>query len=403
MNIKKIIDIIILFPIIWLFSGFMLVHGGDKIIVPIVIISIVSCLGYYKLAHVKVNYNHPYIVLIALSSVFFLILYKTIGFGSGELRSYIAVMVYLLIIPKDILTTKNLEWLLFTAALLSLSMLSYNRYELEILRGVNTFNPIPYSTTLSVYALSALYLSLFKRSSLSIITYIALLIGIFITETRGVILSLGISSTIMCLLAAKMNKKLNIRHVFVALIVISIVLISSLGVIKDRIDTTIVEVQQLSDGDIDITSSIGLRFQFWKAATKLYTISPIYGLGDSHAHELQLLHQAGLVSDLVAQYSPTHYHNQYIDKLVKNGVLGLMLLLLIQLAPCVISFRRRSNNRILIYMLTVLAILTGLTDTPMSQPFSLIPILLITYLLLNINESNLDDGIETKSHSPKIY
>ncbi|MCC5519724.1 hypothetical protein BCT19_09000 [Vibrio splendidus] len=398
MNKKNAINIITLLPVIWLFSGFMLIHGGDKIIVPVILISIIFCLFCYKLSNIKENYKNPYIILLALSSLVFLVLYETIGFGSGELRSYIAVTLYLLVIPKDVLTVKKLEWLLFIAACSSCAMLTYNRYELDILRGVNTFNAIPYSITLSVYAVAALYLSLFKKSKVSIITYILLFIGIFITETRGAIFSLVITSAIMCALAAKINKRLHIRHALVALLAISVVLVSSFEVIKDRVDMTVVELQRLSEGDIDMTSSIALRFQFWQAATKLYTKSPIYGLGDSHTHELQVLHQSGLVSDLVAEYSPAHYHNQYIDKSVKSGVLGLILLLAVQLIPCVISYKRRAKDRLLIYMLTILITLAGLTDTPMSQPFSLLPILLLIYLLLNCNKESVNDDTEMKPH-----
>lgn len=396
MNKNNVINIIILLPVIWLFSGFMLIHGGDKIIIPVILTSIIFSLFFHKLSNIKENYKNPYIILLALSSLVFSVLYETIGFGSGELRSYIAVALYLLVIPKDILTIKKIEWLLFIAACSSCAMLTYNRYDLDIVRGVNTFNAIPYSITLSVYAVAALYLSLFKKSKLSIITYILLFIGIFITETRGAIFSLIITSTTMCVLAAKINKRLHIRHALVALLVTSVVLASSFEVIKDRVDKTIVELQRLSEGDIDMNSSIALRFQFWQAATKLYTKSPVYGLGDSHAHELQLLHKSGLVSDLVAEYSPAHYHNQYLDKLVKSGVLGLILLLAVQLVPCVISYKKRGKDRLLIYMITLLITLACLTDTPMSQPFTLLPILLLTYLLLNCNEQSVNYDTEMK-------
>ncbi|WP_133151039.1 O-antigen ligase family protein, partial [Vibrio lentus] len=223
----------------------------------------------------------------------------------------------------------------------------------------------------------------------------------FITETRGAIFPLIITSSFLFFIFFINKKNINLKHLIVSIISISVIFIASSEVIKNRAEVTFVEIQRLSDGDMD--SSIGLRFQFWKAAQQLYTLSPIYGLGDSHADELKALNQRGKVSNAVARYSPTHYHNQYIDKLVKTGILGFTLLVMIQLIPCIISFRKKPKARILIYTLTMLITLACLTDTPMSQPFSLIPILLITYLLLNINESNLDDDIETKSHSPKIY
>lgn len=186
------------------------------------------------------------------------------------------------------------------------------------------------------------------------------------------------------------------KHLIISIVSLSVIFIASFEVIKNRAEVTLVEIQRLSDGDMD--SSIGLRFQFWKAAQKLYTISPIYGLGDSHADELKALNQAGKVSEAVARYSPTHYHNQYIDKLVKTGILGFSLLLVIQVIPCIISFSRKAKARVLIYTLTMLVALACLTDTPMSQPFSLLPILLLIYLFLSCHEESVTDDTEMKPH-----
>ncbi|MEZ8516033.1 O-antigen ligase family protein [Vibrio cyclitrophicus] len=397
-KLKKTIDYIILFPITWLFSGFLIVPGADKSIVIIIFTSIIVAIGYYKLDNIKRNYKDPYILSLFIISIFNVLFYETIGFGSGELRSYLAVMLYLLVLPKDILYFKNLKWLLFLAASLSFLILTYNRYGLDIERGIRTVNPIPYSITLALYATSALYLCIFKKSKISMVSYILLVMGIFITETRGAILPLIITSSFLVFLFFIKSKKIKIKHIIVSIISLSIIFIASLEVIKNRTEATLVEIQRLSDGDMD--SSIGLRLQFWQAAQQLYALSPICGLGDSHIDELQALHQQGKVSDAVAKYSPTHYHNQYIDKLVKTGVLGFMLLITIQLIPCIISFRKKSKARILTYTLTMLITLACLTDTPMSQPFSLLPILVLFYLFSKIRDRDSKNDIEMQFPLP---
>lgn len=396
LNLKKITDIIILLPIIWLFSGFLIVPGADKSIVIIFLISIVVSVGYYKLDNIKKNYKNPYILSLFVISIFNVLFYETIGFSSGELRSYLAAMLYLLVLPKDILNFKNLKWLLLFAAFLSFLMLTYNRYGLDIERGIRTVNPIPYSITLTLYAISALYLCLFKKCKISIVSYTLLFMGIFITETRGAIFPLIITSSLLVFLYLINNKSIKLKHLFVTIISLSVIFMASFEVIKNRTEVTLVEIQRLSDGDMN--SSIGLRFQFWKAAQQLYALSPIYGLGDSHADELKTLNRKGKVSDAVARYSPTHYHNQYIDKLVKTGILGCILLLAIQVIPCIISFRKKTKTRVLVYTLTMLIALACLTDTPMSQPFSLLPILLLTYFLLNCNEESVNYDTEMKPH-----
>ncbi|WP_086971839.1 O-antigen ligase family protein [Vibrio coralliirubri] len=391
LNLKKIIDCIISLPIIWLFSGFLIVPGADKSIVIIILISIIVSVGYYKLDNIKKNHKDPYILSLFVISIFNVLFYETIGFGSGELRSYLAVMLYFLVLPKNTLTFKNIKYFLFLSAIISLSILIYNRYELGIDRGIYIVNPIPFSITLSLYAVTALYLCIYKKCNLSILSYVLLVSGILITQTRGAILPLIITSFFLISLFLMQKRIVRVKYVAIVIALLSIVFTASFDVIKNTTNATLTEIQRLSDGDMD--SSIGLRLQFWKAAQQLYTLSPIYGLGDSHADELKALNQEGKVSDTVAIYSPTHYHNQYIDKLVKNGIVGFILLIIVQLLPCIISYRKKSEARFLIYFLTLLISLACLTDTPMSQPFSLIPFLFLSFISLEFSHKNSKNDI----------
>ncbi|MEZ8791585.1 O-antigen ligase family protein [Vibrio splendidus] len=395
---KNIIETIILLPIIWIFSGFLIVHGGDKSIVALIIISILTSIIYHKKEILKKDHSSPYINALLTTVLIGSIYYTTIGFGSGEIRSYIAISLYLLVLPRQLINANLLKWLVFIGACISITLLAYNRYELNIVRGVNSFNPIPYSIALSVYAITALYLSLFQKSRLSIISFTLLLMGIFITETRGAIFPIISVSIAMCCLALFRTQKVKTKHLFLAIVPISLAIFSSLNVLSDRIEDTRVEIERITSGDMN--SSIGLRLQFWAAAKQLYIKSPIYGLGDSHKEKLQELYREGKVSKSIAKYSPTHYHNQYIDKLVKNGAIGFLLLLAIQLIPCVIASKKKLPSRHLTYSLTTLVVLAGLTDTPMSQPFALIPILIITYLSLNLDSLSSTDRIEMKPGMP---
>lgn len=395
---KSIVETIILFPIIWIFSGFLIFHGGDKSIVALIIVSMLTNIIYQNKEILKKDHSSPYINILFIAVLIGSVYYTTIGFGSGEIRSYIAISLYLFVLPRKLVNANLLKWLVFIGACISITFIIYNRYELNIVRGVYPFNPIPYSIALSIYAITALYFSLFNKSKLSIISFTLLMIGIFITETRGAILPVISVSIAMCCLALFRIQKIRTKHLFLAIIPISLAIFSSLNVLSDRIEDTRIEIERITSGDMN--SSIGLRLQFWAAAKQLYIESPIYGLGDSHKEKLQELYKEGEVSEIIARYSPTHYHNQYIDKLVKNGAIGFLLLLAIQLTPCVIASKKKLPSRHLTYSLTTLVVLAGLTDTPMSQPFALIPILIITYLSLNLDSLSLTDGIEMKPDMP---
>lgn len=82
---------------------------------------------------------------------------------------------------------------------------------------------------------------------------------------------------------------------------------------------------------------------------------------------------------------PAHYHNQYIDKLVKNGVVGLVLFLSLLLTPLWLCSKEHYAKYITISLCTLLAI-ASLTDVPFNHGQTLF--IYMTYIcILNYKPS----------------
>lgn len=114
------------------------------------------------------------------------------------------------------------------------------------------------------------------------------------------------------------------------LLVISAVLIPQTGV-KERIDEAFGDISHYASG-VNKDTSVGLRFEMWKAAFYMFQESPVLGVGmhSSIVVKKELLDE-GLVIPEALAYG--HAHNEYINALGYRGIVGLAFLLLVYLVP----------------------------------------------------------------------
>jgi O-antigen ligase len=93
------------------------------------------------------------------------------------------------------------------------------------------------------------------------------------------------------------------------------------------------------------TTSVGARFEMWRAGLLLIAERPWMGWGKTgYLQEQANLSQAGKMRPIMGQHN--HLHNEYLDALVKRGLPGLVALLALYLVPLVLFARRvRDDNR----------------------------------------------------------
>lgn len=92
--------------------------------------------------------------------------------------------------------------------------------------------------------------------------------------------------------------------------------------------------------------SISIRFDIWRAAFALFLEKPILGWGEvAYGEQMIKAGEQGLLSPLVASVGSSHAHNQILDALVKRGVLGLAVLMIVYLVPLLLFLRVLSRRQ----------------------------------------------------------
>lgn len=129
------------------------------------------------------------------------------------------------------------------------------------------------------------------------------------------------------------KKRLTALLVFFALL--AAVCVSS-SMVRTRFGQAMEDLHAYQAGRTD--TSVGIRFQLWKAATLMLTRHPFAGVGRGAFHDkLQALHAEGVVTKDAAIYE--HAHNEFLYNGATLGVLGLGALLALYLAPAAYFLR----------------------------------------------------------------
>ena len=121
----------------------------------------------------------------------------------------------------------------------------------------------------------------------------------------------------------------------------SIYVIPQTGV-KKSINTTFNQIgnyiSSQNVNDDERLTSVGARFEMWRAAGIIFLEKPLVGSGwGSYSEKAQVLVDAGLVNSKVSKFY--HPHNQYISALAKGGLLGIAAVIVLFLFPAIIFLK----------------------------------------------------------------
>ncbi|HEY7867531.1 MAG TPA: O-antigen ligase family protein, partial [Psychromonas sp.] len=281
-------------------------------------------------------------------------------------------------------TVYNLRLLTVLGAATSLiylliQMVVYNNYG----RDWN-INPIPYTTFVASIAIISIYFLLqsktFKQRSLWLLTFIATLAPMFFSQVRGLWLALTIAILLLAIKSIINNKK-SIFLLIALILILAIPSYSMSGKLIQRFETTKIEMQKISSGNLE--TSIGLRLQMWKAALYLSTESPLIGLGDTHMERKKELAEQGIISSSIIDFS--HYHNQFINDLVKYGIVGLFLLLSTIFLPLYYFFKNDSKYKWPGFLVVLIFVVAALTDVPFQHAQPLTFYFIVMYITFCTN------------------
>jgi O-antigen ligase len=377
---NKPFDLVILLPIFWSFTGMFLYPNGKKAIVALILVAAIVSLYQYGVNHIKRNLkNNKFLWLLGASSLFAILADSYYGYSSSQLRAFISLSVYLCIFPTQLNSKINLRVLTVLGAVTSIiylliQMLVYNNYG-----RMWSINPIPYTTFVASIAIISIYFLLhsntFKQRLLWLVTFLATLAPLLFSQARGLWLALTIAILLLVIKVIINNKK----SIFLLIVLIAIIAIPSYSMSEkliQRFEETKIEMQEISSGNLE--TSIGMRLQMWKAAFYLSTESPLIGLGDTHIAYKKELAEQGIITPLVIGYS--HYHNQFLNALVKYGVIGLSLLLCSIFLPVYYFFKNDSKYKWPGFLTLLIFVIASLTDVPFQHAQTLIFYFVVMYI-----------------------
>lgn len=368
---KYLINGLILLPFIWLSTGLLILRNGDKTMVAMVIISLITTLLVYGLTTLKTNIStNKLLWLLCVICGYFLFSYYYHGLSSREIRSFIAATLLVAIFPSSLLTKKFIIWLTVISALISFCFAYYCMIYMHWSRGAWPINAIPYGTLIAGISVIALSLSLtltnYKEKAVTFLAFILSSYGLIITESRGVWLGFIFALTVIFVVFITTKKiKITWRSVVIAIILISGVSIISKPLISQRLSQTHQEYSDIKSGDLN--TSIGLRLQMWQSAPMLIEHHELLGQGNQYLTSLDNLYHQGHISKSLYEAQPPHFHNQYVDYMVKKGIVGLILLLCLLILPLRLLKNASTLQRYITISLVSLFAVASFTDVPLNH------------------------------------
>jgi len=379
-NIKKnTIEALLLLPVLWAFTGMFLYPNGKKAIVVLILIAVITSLLLYGLKNLIGNLkNYKILWLLGACSIFAIIADCYYGYSSSQLRAFISTFIYLAILPPSIAKKIDLKLLTIAGAITAVTYTSIQMYVYHTAR-MWSINPIPYATFIATIAILSFYYLLqsntLKQRVLWVTIFTISLIPLFNSQSRGLWLALSITMLVMILkLLISQQKKVGVSAFLVG--IISVFFMLQFDAVTQRIDRTKVEVQHIANGNFQ--TSIGLRLQLWHAASQLISDSPIIGLGDTHKQHKKELANKNVISKQIVNY--THYHNQFIDTLVKYGVAGLSLLLSAIFLPAYYLIKNDNKHKWPGLLVISIFSCAALTDVPFQHASTLTLYFLMAYI-----------------------
>ncbi|PMR69368.1 O-antigen ligase family protein [Halomonas heilongjiangensis] len=167
-----------------------------------------------------------------------------------------------------------------------------------------------------------------------------------LTLARGAILAVPLLLVLLLLLNADRLGWKAITASFVALVTLALISYATLPAVERRVDYSIAEFTNITEGNIGAAVSSGGRLQLWTAASHAFLERPLVGLSyDEREAQIAELVEQGVLTDWVLGVQRGHAHSQYFEMAATGGVLGLIALLGYLVAPAIYHWRLYRRDR----------------------------------------------------------
>jgi O-antigen ligase len=390
-NKSNIFYCVSILPFLWMASGMILFKEGESYMAPLcLLVMIFNLIVYKSYQQISNKLHNGFLLICVLLVAYGIFSYTYHGYGSRELRSLFFLTLYLWFFPNRNINANLVVTIVALGSLSSSAFAIYQHYILGLTRIGGYINSNVIASYISIFCILCFSLIIFnsdKRYKLVFTILFALtLISLLMTLTRGVFLSLVFSVIFLVFLSITAYSGNRKKILFMSLLLMAGLIFLFYPKLEPRIDDTLREYSNIQQGSMN--SSFGYRLQLWRASFDSVGKSPIIGLGDHYEKEFELYLEKNLISESLynAKHVLSHYHNQYLDKLIKNGSIGLILLLVLVFYPILKVLK---SNTVPLYRYSLcglcsLIFLSGITEVPLNHSYIIFVYILIVYLLLEI-------------------
>jgi len=124
-----------------------------------------------------------------------------------------------------------------------------------------------------------------------------------------------------------------------AIIIVCYLNYALIPAINNRVDIIMDDLLLFTQSNKD--TSLGLRFQIWDAAIKIFMENPFFGVGEKN-YEIKLIElgSQNYISLEAVRYGIAEVHNQILSYTVKYGFLGLIAMLSVYFIPLIMFIKR---------------------------------------------------------------
>ena len=266
-----------------------------------------------------------------------------------DLAPLVAIPIIYAVFSSSI-TAKQLSLIFAIGAIVVGLVGFYDKYILDLPRALINRQPIiPAGAAAMVLGLFCLNTAAYYRrrnTQYFTLFMLAALLGIFcsiLTGSRGTWLPLFL---MVWVFAYKFSEgRWKWFSLFILMFVVMVTLVYSIPQtgVQLRLSQAYNDVSLYFSGGNKATS-LGLRFEFWKSAIDGFIQRPLFGWGEQY----QLLKDSQLADGTIIKAAATsdftHAHNQFLDNLVKKGILGFFALLAFLLVPLKFYWSAWRNN-----------------------------------------------------------
>lgn len=383
------------FLILLVFPTFLAIRGSIAVAFLLLVI-----LGIYSIAKTKdyrPHNNRELLLYVAFFSVFlFSIATFLLGNftpqelkGMKRLTAYIGFIPIFLLIRETGLPEKSFWYGITVGAIVAGLVAIVQMYGLGYPRPIGAHHHIVYGNlSLTLGVISLIGISYFRQKGryyilLPVLAVLLSFTASILSGARGGWIAIPFIVAAIFMLDRQLGKfrvKVFVVGIFIVTLLIAY-LVPETGV-QSRIDIAIENIKDYQD-KTDTGSSVGLRFEMWKASYYLFKEAPFFGIGIHKYREAvnELLHHATNLNPKIG-YAGHHPHNDYLFILVERGIPGLIAFMLTLIAPMLFFLKnRQASLTVERYSLVGIVIVVGYMVFGLSEAFTYRTVSLNFYLL----------------------